>query len=305
MLSTALKFQKAFERLEDEDPHYPLELSDGCPITRDWDDARYFADFLHKFYDATVRLSGSLYVTSNLYFTEACAIESFLLGWEKGVEFLNDVSVGGMVKKMKAKFGKYWGKMEKVNMLMAKDSLKCIYDEYEKLNAGSSSSSQTSIDMEVDQPCLVGSAQTLAVQSKFQKHLEEVELDGEMTKVDKYLEERCEKVTSNFDILNWWKVNSSKYKVLSEVARDVLAIPVSTVSSEATFSMGGRVIDQFRNSLTPKVVECLICMQDWLCATPLPFDVEENIAEMEELELALQKIALNELMLSIQYLDFE
>ena len=252
MLSTALKFQKAFERLEDEDPHYPLELSDGCPTTRDWDDAQYFADFLQKFYDATVRLSGSLYVTSNLYFTEACAIESFLLGWGKGLESLNDVFVGGMAKKMKAKFDKYWGKMEKVNMLMViatvldrrfklryvtfcyaelygsamvevfttkvNDLLKRIYDEYEKINAGSSSSSQTSIDMEVDQPCLVGSAQTLTLQSKFQKHLEEVELDGERTEVDKYLEEPCEKVTSNFDILNWWKVNSSRNRILSHVA---------------------------------------------------------------------------------------
>ena len=141
-----------------------------------------------------------------------------------------------------------------------KDALKHIYDEYEKFNAGSSSSSQTSIDMEVDQPCLVGSAQTLTLQSKFQKHLEEVELDGKKIEVDKYLEEPCEKVTSNFDILNWWKVNSSKYKVLSEVARDVLAIPVSTVSSEATFITGVRVIDQFQSPLTLKLVECLICM---------------------------------------------
>ena len=96
----------------------PLKLSDGCPTTRDWDYARYFADFLQKFYDATVRLFGSLYATSNQYFTDACAIESFLLGWGKGPESLNDVSVGGMAKKMKAKFDKYWGEMKKVNMLM-------------------------------------------------------------------------------------------------------------------------------------------------------------------------------------------
>ena len=80
-------------------------------------------------------------------------------------------------------------------------------------------------------------------------------------------------------------MNSSKYKVLSEVAQDVLAILVSIVSSEAAFSMGDRVIDQFRSSLTPKLVECLICMQDWLRATPLLFEVEENVAEIEELEL--------------------
>ena len=172
----------------------------------------------------------------NMYFTEACAIESFLLGWGKGLESLNDVSIGDMAKKIKAKFDKYWGKMEKVNMLMViatvldprfklryvkfcyaelyesamvegfttkiKDTLKCIYDEYEKFNAGSLSSSQTSIDMEVDQSCLEESVQTVTLQSKFQKHLEQIQLDGERTELDKYLETPCEKVTSNFDILN-------------------------------------------------------------------------------------------------------
>ena len=112
----------------------------------------------------------------------------------------------------------YESAMVEVFTTKVKDSLKRIYDEYEKLNARSSSSSRTSIDMEVDQPCLVGSAQTLTLQSKFQNHLEEVVLDGKKIEVDKYLEEPCEKVTSNVDILNWWKVNSSKYKVLSEVA---------------------------------------------------------------------------------------
>ena len=37
--------------------------------------------FYKKNYDATIRLSGSLYVTFIMYFIEACAIESFLLGW--------------------------------------------------------------------------------------------------------------------------------------------------------------------------------------------------------------------------------
>ncbi|XP_054806352.1 zinc finger BED domain-containing protein RICESLEEPER 2-like [Prosopis cineraria] len=42
-----------------------------------------------------------------------------------------------------------------------------------------------------------------------------------------------------FDVLAWWKVNAFKYKVLSLIARDVLALPVSTMSSESTFSTGG------------------------------------------------------------------
>ena len=46
------------------------------------------------------------------------------------------------------------------------------------------------------------------------------------------------------------------------MARDVLAVPVATVASEAAFSIGGRVLDAFRSSLTPKIVEALICTQD-------------------------------------------
>ena len=37
---------------------------------------------------------------------------------------------------------------------------------------------------------------------------------------------------SEFDILSWWKANSKKYKILSHMARDVLAMPVSIVASD-------------------------------------------------------------------------
>lgn len=48
------------------------------------------------------------------------------------------------------------------------------------------------------------------------------------------------------------------------MAADVLAIPISTVASESTFSVGGRVIDSFRASLSSSTVEALICGGDWL-----------------------------------------
>ncbi|XP_058111001.1 zinc finger BED domain-containing protein RICESLEEPER 4-like [Magnolia sinica] len=165
-----------------------------------------------------------------------------------------------------------------------------IYDEYQKLQSVDSSSSQAIFDMDVDQSISCTSEQLISLKSKFQKHLEEEENYGGKSKVDKYLEESCEKDDPNFKILNWWKVNSSKYQVLSQVARDILAIPVSTVASESAFSTGGHVLDQFRSSLTPKLVECLICAQDWLRASPLPIQVEENMAEIEALESALSSI---------------
>ncbi|CAN1789422.1 Zinc finger BED domain-containing protein RICESLEEPER 2 [Linum perenne] len=91
---------------------------------------------------------------------------------------------------------------------------------------------------------------------------------GNRAELDKYLDDAREgagDVTEEFDILTWWKVvGAYKYPVMSEIAKDILAIPVSSVASESAFSNGGRVLDDFRSSLLPEIVEALICSEDWL-----------------------------------------
>lgn len=111
----------------------------------------------------------------------------------------------------------------------------------------------------------------------------EGEESDEKSELEWYLDEHREKDVAKFDILNWWKVNSTKFSVLSCIARDVLAIPVSTVASESDFNVGGRILDSFRSSLTPKVVEALICGKDWIRAAPLP-SVEESADDVEKPE---------------------
>jgi hypothetical protein len=86
--------------------------------------------------------------------------------------------------------------------------------------------------------------------------------------------EEVEKPNANFDILNWWKVNSTKFPVLAQIARIVLAIPITTVVFESAFSIGGRVLDSFRSSLALNTVEALICAQNWLSSKPLSSDTE-------------------------------
>ncbi|KMZ56065.1 hypothetical protein ZOSMA_9G01700 [Zostera marina] len=51
---------------------------------------------------------------------------------------------------------------------------------------------------------------------------------------------------------------------MSRMARDILAIPVTTVVSETAFSTGGRVLNKTRSMLKPSTVESLVCGQDWL-----------------------------------------
>lgn len=81
-------------------------------------------------------------------------------------------------------------------------------------------------------------------------------------------------------------VECSKYRyhVLAKMARDVLAIPVSTVASEFTFSTGGRVLDSFRTSLTPRMVEALVCTQDWIRSSNSPISLAETFLEIEKME---------------------
>nr|GEU33512.1 zinc finger BED domain-containing protein RICESLEEPER 2-like [Tanacetum cinerariifolium] len=87
-----------------------------------------------------------------------------------------------------------------------------------------------------------------------------------ISELDKYLCESVEAFDSNvkFDILAWWKVNSPRFPILSLMARDLLAIPISTVAFKSVFSTSGRVLDTFRSSLSDKSIEILICTQDWL-----------------------------------------
>ena len=82
----------------------------------------------------------------------------------------------------------------------------------------------------------------------------------------------------------WWKVNSPRYHVLSRIAQHVLAILVSTVASESTFSMTGRVFDLFQSSLSPLMVETLICGQNWLCSSSAAISLRVVMDDVEEFE---------------------
>ena len=91
-------------------------------------------------------------------------------------------------------------------------------------------------------------------------------LDARRSEIDTYLEELVWPRSSDFDILSWWKANSSKYPILQTIARDILAIPISTVASEFAFSTSGRFICPHRSRLHPKTLEAMMCAQDWLWA---------------------------------------
>lgn len=82
--------------------------------------------------------------------------------------------------------------------------------------------------------------------------------------IDMYLADGLIPYTEIFNVLDWWKVAGTRYPTLRKVARDIFAIPVTTVASESAFSTSGRILSEHRSHLTPQMVEVLMCSQDWL-----------------------------------------
>lgn len=83
------------------------------------------------------------------------------------------------------------------------------------------------------------------------------------SELDIYLEKPLVPWNKELNVLQWWQFNP-KFPTLMKLARDLLAILMSTVALESAFSIGGRVLDQNSNCLTPKTEEALICAQNWL-----------------------------------------
>ncbi|XP_077247229.1 zinc finger BED domain-containing protein RICESLEEPER 2-like [Tasmannia lanceolata] len=301
MLNAAEKFEKAFDRYDDQDPFFSSELDfrneNGIrkPDCEDWRKVRRMAILLQNFYELTIRVSGSLYVTSNTFFHEISEVECLLKQWSESEDF--DLVM--MVMKMKEKYDKYWGDVDKMNKIiyiavvldprhkldfvkfaliamygdergkeLGGKVLDAIFEMFNDFNKANINTVNTPHDNQVQlgQSSSSGNSQNSQSQEPkqhvrkmmtemYKKH--KIKLGGGDSKsdLDRYLSEDSEEDSDDFDILEWWKLHGPRFPILLQMARSVLAVPVpiSIVASESAFSMGERVLDAFRSSLTPKI----------------------------------------------------
>jgi len=116
MLKTIVTFKKAFQNLHSKDITCirELEKSGGVPNKEDWKKISTFLPFLNIFYDATLKLSGSRYMTGNCYVPKiygiGWTISSFLTHENEGIR--------SMAEKMKLKRDKYWAIVNNINVLL-------------------------------------------------------------------------------------------------------------------------------------------------------------------------------------------
>ena len=77
---------------------------------------------------------------------------------------------------------------------------------------------------------------------------------------------------------------------MSIMARDIISVSISTVSSESYFSLTGRIIEERRRRLSPETVEMLTCLKDW----ELGEKREQHVVDNQELEDSFQNLYLDE-----------
>ncbi|XP_060669259.1 zinc finger BED domain-containing protein DAYSLEEPER-like isoform X2 [Ziziphus jujuba] len=110
--------------------------------------------------------------------------------------------------------------------------------------------------------------------------IEELGANTQKSQLELYLEEPRMATEIELNVLDYWKANQFRYPEVASMARDLLSIPISTVASESAFSIGGRVLDQFRSSLKPSTVEAIVCTRDWLFGQREKFEAQlEDVTE--------------------------
>nr|KAJ0196442.1 hypothetical protein LSAT_V11C700369290 [Lactuca sativa] len=263
MLETTLKFERAFKRMRQEDPAFEKDLKDGFPSQKDW--------------ETTKRMLGTLYVTDNMHYLEILGVLASLLEWTQD----DDVNIVLMGDQMRKKFDMYYGDFGKTNVMVL--VVVALDPKYKMSFVKFSLRKIYPLDFKKVEELYAQYNQMRKIYDEFYEN--DVEDAMENSELEEYLNAPPKKMNNEtFNILKWWSDKCTTYKVLASMTNDILAIPVSTVASESTFSTSARMVDDFRSNLLPKTVEALIFTQGWLRASHVCFDLEKLLEDMEKFE---------------------
>ncbi|XP_057806576.1 zinc finger BED domain-containing protein RICESLEEPER 2-like [Salvia miltiorrhiza] len=92
------------------------DMTIGVPDSNDWAKVRMICDYLGRFYDLTLLVSGTTYVSAHLFFKEMCSIFEFITQLQRDT----DTEIRAMANEMKDKLGKYWLETDEMNPRMNK-----------------------------------------------------------------------------------------------------------------------------------------------------------------------------------------
>jgi hypothetical protein len=239
---------------------------------------------LRAFYRAVEVICGPVCPTANMYFNELWKVRTVL----QEEASTDRAALANMVLEMLEAFNEYWknsyvwlsipvvldprfkitfiefrlkrafGTNAEKHVSAIRDTIRELFHEYCGLsdNLGADTSTREAHDVELygfDSDSL----------EDWDEHLNAQTRNQQLTELDNYLEDGLVPRKDDFDILNWWMSNCTKYPTLSVMARDVLAIPASADNFEDALSGEANVIHKQWSTLSIKTIEALVCTRDW------------------------------------------
>ncbi|KAH9777018.1 BED-type domain-containing protein [Citrus sinensis] len=249
MLDVAVKYKIVFSRLQQCDKHYT-----SLPTDEEWEMAEKMLEYLLPFYSMTELFSVILDPRFKMQLVNYYFPQLYGEGAVNEIQMVRNLS-NDLVKFYEVKSGNV------SDAVVGESSLADVRFNFN-----------------------LGTGHKFFDIRKFEAFVSQnSETNVSKSDLERYLEEPLIKSTSDFDILNWWKVNQGKYPILAQMAKDILAVLVTTAASESTFSTGGRVLTSHRSRLHPTTLEVLMCTQHWLWANSKGKILESEIFNGEEL----------------------
>ncbi|CAL2224502.1 unnamed protein product [Prunus armeniaca] len=235
MFYDALKYKNVFTRMVDENAPFVAYFNElekdgkkqnlmkkvGPPTESDWENTQAFVHFLKKFYETTLKLSATKTCTSNIMFTELVGLQVEIERKMKddGGETLQKTLDGSLP------YSRLACAILKPNLQRGVGSLGPL----QTLDEGDEYGLEDELDGDD------AYSQMLKEMLLQRKEEQQMEISNE---VDKYFVDPFENpMNKNFNLLDWWEGNQSRYPILSKVANDIFAIHSSTepADEEITF----------------------------------------------------------------------
>ncbi|KAJ1696412.1 hypothetical protein LUZ63_004924 [Rhynchospora breviuscula] len=302
-------YLSCFYMPEGKDQFDEEEKAPGPPSETDWENARCLVTVLRLFYKVMCRLSDPSVVMVNTFSYELLGVQVRLAQLSKS----EDQVMTSLAKWMKKKIDQQWGDINDLNPLVlvamvldpryklkgvkfcfdqvVNDKLKVerfaekveitlfhLYEHYIGCNSNltndivafSANVTTNLVDSGADEE-----DHTKCIRDQYVKLVVEEGKKERNQEVSRYLSESCEIDSSTFDLLGWWRHNSFWYPTLSQIARDVLAIPVCAAFYEDAFRTEFRELDLYRLSKPRDLREILVVGKDWFKEKP-PADYKES-----------------------------
>jgi hypothetical protein len=270
MLACALYYKEALKHFASKHRTF---LSNFHLGDEEWDRVATMEKFIKPLYDITCTFLSTKHKTASSYFLGVYKVNRLLEVTKEQENFMS-----AMVKDMKAKFEKYWSEYSLVLACAA------VLDPRYKLNLVSYCFKKIYGDVDASQYTDKVVALLCRLSTEYEKlscfaavgtgiieyHASDDLFDNytppeQKTELDWYLESPAMHLNVDLDILEFWSGMSKCYPNLANLARDILAIPISTVPSKSVFTMGEKIVSPRRCTLEPDLLEMLISLHDWTC----------------------------------------